>query len=927
MKKKNCKQNRRMIYKKTMCLTLSTIMVLSLEGCGHEEAKQETLPDDVQEQVLNDVLNAQVKASHSSEAGKEETVYVLADANGGVNQVIVSNWLKNADGGQSLADSSELTDIENVKGYETFEKDADGNIIWQADGSDIYYKGTTDKELPVEVKISYQLDGQNISADDLAGKSGRVTIRMDYENKETRKVRIGEKEQEIKVPFAMLSGMLLPQDTFSNIEVTNARLLSEGNNSIVVGLAFPGLKDSIDAEGLKDRLKDAEDKEAFEDLEIPDYIEVSADTESFELGMTMTVAMSDILSDIELTDSLDLSELNDSMDKLRDATDQLKDGTAELKDGSGQLKDGTGELAAGANELWDGTTELKDGSVQLKDGAVQLKDGTQELYEKSGLLNNGALALYDGTVALQAGTGTLAEGAGALQVGGQKLADGTGSLAAGVVQLNNGAIQVKNGVNQMVGQINKQMGMLKAAVGIPVNPGSPDEVSNSLQNPQTLLQLSYALNQVLNSPSGASAQAETSGDDILQGLTQQRAQVQAALDNANASLAAAQDHTASAQTEMAAACQGSIQEYMTVSGTHTEDSYVEMEVNVNVPTVVSVESVAEDSGESTGEESAAETDGSETNAGSVTEEISWQQQTVMGTGVVPKEVVDFESVQIQTVNADDVQQKAAAYQSAVEEAARYQAEINAYVMQLAMIDEEIALVEANTAQMAGQQAAQAQALSAAGMYAAALDGALTQIYTSINVDNSKDIAALMSGVEQLANGTQSALSGAQELNQGANELKNGLVSLNSGVGELADGASALKDGAEELKGGTGQLVEGTGTLNDGAGDLKDGMETLDDGIGTLKDGVGTLKDGVFTLDEGMNSLDEGALELLNGMFEFDEEGISKLTELFGDDVQDVVDRLKAVADAGKEYNTFTGLSEDMDGSVKFVIRTESVELK
>ena len=173
--------------------------------------------------------------------------------------------------------------------------------------------------------------------------------------------------------------MLFRSDTFSNIEVTNARLLSEGNNSVVVGIAFPGLKESINIEELKDKIEDEEEREKLEDKEIPDYIEITADARDFELGMTMTVAMSDILSDINLTDSFDLSELNDSMDELQEASNELKDGTVELKDGTGELKDGTGELLDGTMELWDGTVELKDGTQELAEKSVLLDDGAGQL--------------------------------------------------------------------------------------------------------------------------------------------------------------------------------------------------------------------------------------------------------------------------------------------------------------------------------------------------------------------------------------------------------------------------------------------------------------------------------------------------------------------------------------------------------------------
>lgn len=938
MRKRNG-QFRKTTQKKVLCLTLSSAMVLGLAGCGREEAPQAAATDEEQEQVLSGVLNAQVSPSHSREAGKEETVYVLADASGNVDQVIVSDWLKNGDGGQSLADSTDLQDIQNVKGYETFETDQDGNIIWQAKGSDIYYRGSTDKEVPVEVKISYQLDGKPISASELAGKSGRVTIRMDYENKETKKVEIGGKEEEIKIPFAMISGMILPQDVFSNIEVTNARLLSEGNNSIVVGLAFPGLKESIDADELKDKLENTEENKELKELEIPEYIEVSADTDCFELGMTMTVAMSDVLSDLQLTDSLDLSDLRGSMDDLRDATDQLKNGTVELKDGSGQLKDGTAELKDGTADLWDGVvalkdgsgqlqsgaSQLKDGASQLKDGASQLKDGTQELYDKSGLLKDGASALYDGTAELKDGAGKLADGTGALKEGGNKLAAGTGSLAAGAENLNDGALLVQGGVNQVAAQ----MGMLQARIGTPV--GSSAEFDAA--NPSTLLQLSCLLNESLKNASSQDGLADPFYQALLSNLQQQKAQAQEEVSSAAANLAAAQERARTAQAELLAACQGNTQEFEAVTGTHEEESYVE--VTVEAPVYTTTRTVTEGAEGEAGEEGETSKEGP-----TVVESTEVETQSVTGTGVVTKEVVDTDTIQVQSVDLDNLQQKVEAYQNAVEETSVYQADVDAYSRQVTALEEQIAQIDASADQIQQAQMALMQKWGPAITYAAYMDRYLKEISGALNSQESTaGMAALVKGAGDLANGTQSALAGAKELNNGANELKNGINSLNSGAEELAKGADTLKAGAGELKNGTGQLIDGTAKLNDGAGTLKegagtlsdgaialdDGIGTLDGGIATLKDGAGALKDGALLLDDGMGTLDEGALELLNGMFTFDEEGISKLTDLFGDDVQDVVDRLKAVADAGKEYNTFTRLPEHVDGSVKFIIKTEAVE--
>ncbi|MDE7339523.1 MAG: hypothetical protein K2N80_03025 [Lachnospiraceae bacterium] len=900
--------------KKTLCLGLSISMVLGLAGCGKAESEQAgVITEENQEDVLMEVLNAQVASSHSSEAGKEETVYVLADANGSINEVIVSDWLKNRDGSNSLADCSDLTDIRNVKGYETFDINESGDMVWQAEGADIYYRGSTEKEVPVEVKLSYWLDGKEITPEALAGKSGKVTIRMDYINRETKTIIIGGKEQEIKVPFAMISGVILPQDKFSNIEMSNARLLSEGNNSVVIGVAFPGLAESIQMEELKDKMNNREEGESLEDLEIPDYIEITADVVDFELGMTMTVAMSDVLSDIELTDSFDLSELNDSMEELKDATNELKDGTEELKDGSGKLKDGTVELVAGTDELLDGTTELKD--------------GTQELYEKSGLLDDGAkqlddgaAALYDGTVALQDGVTKLTDGTGALKNGSAQLADGTGSLVEGTKSLNDGALLVQGGIDQVA----SQMDVLKAGIGTPVTSSAGIDPAN----PATLLQVSWLLNQTLAQMSSSAGLSETYYNAILASLTAQKAEAQANLDTAQENLVAAQGQAAEAQVQLLEACQADTQDMEVVTDTYTETEYQTVQAEVPVytttkETIVTLAEIGGGSGQSDENDDGAEYD--ESGEDAAIEEIgrSTDESTEMTTELqdvevlMEKEIIETDTIQIQSVDVENLQEKVNGYQAALEEAAVYQAQVEAYSLQVEALDaaqEALAAADAD----AMQQLALMQQWGPAITYAAVLEQKLEEISDSLNSQESVGgITALVQGAGALADGTQTALLGAEALNSGANELKNGIEELNSGAGELADGAGNLKDGAATLKNGTNELQSGTGQL-------VEGTNTLNDGAGTLKDGVVTLKDGVLTLDEGMGTLDEGALALVDGMFEFDEEGISKLTDLFGDDVQDVLDRLRAVSDAGKEYNTFTRLPENTDGSVKFIIKTEAV---
>lgn len=300
-------------------------------------------------------VRAEESGESSSDAGKEETVYIFTDADGNPEKTVVSNWLKNPDGSKTLKDSSDLSDIKNVEGDETYTQSGN-QLTWQADGSDIYYQGTTSKQAPVSVKLSYQLDGKDISSDDLAGKSGHVKIRFDYENNATKTVTVGGKREEVKVPFAMVSGIILPVDNFKNVTVTNGRVLSEGKSNIVVGMAFPGLKESLNMDS-------ASFKNNIGDYNIPEYVEIEADATDFSLGMTLTVASTDIISKLKDAEDgkVDTSGITDSINELTDASSQLVDGVQQLKDGTSKLRNGTNDLANGGGKLKDGAGELAGG--------------------------------------------------------------------------------------------------------------------------------------------------------------------------------------------------------------------------------------------------------------------------------------------------------------------------------------------------------------------------------------------------------------------------------------------------------------------------------------------------------------------------------------------------------------------------------------
>lgn len=349
---------------------------------------------------------------------KEQTVYVNAEQNGNVEKVIVSNWLKNTDKESTLEDNSELNDITNVKGEESYIQGSNGKLVWAADGNDIYYQGETSQELPVSVKMTYFLDGREISAADLAGKSGKVKIRIDYTNNSSRNAKINGKKETIYTPFMMATGMILPTDTFTNVEVTNGKVISDGNNDIVLGIGFPGLYDSL-------KLGDLD---SFKDKESPDYVEITADVEDFSLALTATVATTGTLNELGLDDIDDLDDLQDSLDKLTESS------TA-LVEGSRALQEGIQELDSSADTLVDGLNSADDGAGQLKDGIDTM--------------NNSKGTLISGIDKLVAGMESLGSGAGSLQSGVKSYTDGAAQLNSGIDQVNTGAKQLNAGISQL----------------------------------------------------------------------------------------------------------------------------------------------------------------------------------------------------------------------------------------------------------------------------------------------------------------------------------------------------------------------------------------------------------------------------------------------------------------------------------------------
>lgn len=376
--------------------------------------------------------------ANAQKISKDESVYVNADESGATTKITVSNWLKNAGINGTINDESDLKDIQNVKGDEAFTQNGD-DVQWSAGSNDIYYQGTTDKELPVGVEIKYELDGKEIAAKDLLGQSGKLKITVSYTNKSKSTQTINGEKQEMYTPFVMATGIILPDDKFSNVEVDYGKIINEGSNNIVVGFGMPGMAESLDLD------EDAADK-------LPEGFTVTADVTDFSIGNTITFASPSILSDLELDDIDDLDDLENKLEKLVDSSEELVDGSKKLSDKMGELEDkfddyqdgekslnkgikdlvnGGATLKKGVKDYTDGVDTLAKGTQKYVNGAKQITDGNQKLYEAVKDMPSSYKEFSDGLQAYTKGVDTLADAKTSKQ-----LTDGADAVTAGIGTLN-----------------------------------------------------------------------------------------------------------------------------------------------------------------------------------------------------------------------------------------------------------------------------------------------------------------------------------------------------------------------------------------------------------------------------------------------------------------------------------------------------------
>ena len=228
------------------------------------------------------VLSLTFEATPVWALSKDETIYAKLNSDGRTNSVTVSEHL-NDNGSMEIVDRSHLNNIKNINGDETYTKDGD-KLVWEAKGNDIYYEGNTSENLPIEMNVKYYLNDEEMSVNDMLGKAGKVRIVLNYKNNKVNYVPVNGKIETLYTPFVVATTSLLSNTDNKNIKVTNGRVIDNGVTSVIVAISSPGLYESLNIEELKDL----------------DKVEISYDTEYFELNSIYSVATSKILEDNDL---------------------------------------------------------------------------------------------------------------------------------------------------------------------------------------------------------------------------------------------------------------------------------------------------------------------------------------------------------------------------------------------------------------------------------------------------------------------------------------------------------------------------------------------------------------------------------------------------------------------------------------------------
>lgn len=754
--------------------------------------------DDIADKLMDSV------SLKDNDADKDESVYLISDANGNVNKTIVVDHLKNKDKKDTLEDASNLSDIENVKGKQKFTQSGD-KLTWQAGGKDIYYQGTATEEPPVTQKVTYYLDGKEISPEDLAGKSGKVKIRFDYTNTTSYTETVNGEKQTVSVPFAAITGLVLG-DGFENIEVTNGKAEVSDSSSVVLGYALPGLKDSL---GIKDGDLDS-------DVNIPEYMEMTADVKNFSMPAAMTFVVN--ASDYVSTDGIDTSDLDDMINDLKDASTQLQDGSKTLAEGTDTLADGLSTLQSKLGTFASGVGTLKSGLKTYTDGVSTLSGGLNKLNSNVPTLSNGITTLNSSAKSLNDGVALLNATVSAKFTDSEKktLLD-----------------QVHSTLESQKSEIEKQAQTTVASQKTAIQ----KQAQSAVDLQKTDIQ-KQAQSTVADQKEDIEKKAQTAVDDQKEQIKSVAAETvkQQETEIKNQAASAVEQEFTSGKTDyITNEAKKQLESIKPVIESGVKAQFVQKMAEKN-PAITDYDSAKTFFDQNVGmKDGAAEA--------CVNEQIDTIINNLAG------------SVASTAKDASKIAAGEAAYTAASQtagEAAYTGASLAAGTAAYTAARQTAGEAAYAGASLAATTAAYTGASQAAttAAYTGAVSGAEQATITSAEQTKATVAASIN---QKQANG-YSLVTGMKALADGTQTLYNSVPTLTSGIKQLVDGSNTLVANNAQLNSGASQLADGTNQIVSGVDQLTTGSKTLSEGAHTLADGM------VQFNEEGINKI----LDAYNG---------------------------------------------------------------
>ena len=768
---------------------------------------------------------SETKTSSSATPAKDETVYVKVDDAGNQKDVTVSDQLKNISSLGTIDDVSDLKDIKNVKGDETFSEN-NGKLVWQGDKKDICYQGTTTKKIPVGMKVTYELDGKKVSADDLEGKSGHLKIHYEYQNTSADSGKY--------TPFLMATGLLMDGEKFSNVTVDNGKVISDGDRDIVIGMGLPQLKEQLTSVSSK-----------VDDLDIPDSFTVEADVTDYEKVEAVTVATNEVFNEVG-TDKFDsLDELKDSMTELQDASNKLVSGSGELKDGLDTLLSSSGTLVSGIDQLASGGNTLASGTGSLVSGANTLNSGLQTASSKvSGTLLPGVKALDLGVSQMQSklaakdalpklttGVATLDA---ALNTG--NAAEDQPSLVAAAASVDAGVQKAAPGANVL---------SQKVAGSGTIAKSLNKAIKGTAKETENIKIKAKAAKEAVEAASGKTKQEVTINSDNVDVSDVVGTATGVATGTATGAATGTAEVSYDGGTQNAAAI-ATLQTALTeVEGNSAATEAIQNAIN-------SLQGEQKVSGDATMSD-ATINDATMSDAIIENANVGTGKATVSTTMEVtdPKLQKALDSLTELMEMTDGV------YNDFYSE--------TGLLFNMAKVDNLL-----NSSTSVGNQKVPSAVETASAV--------------------NEGLKELKAGTPALAAGINQVAAGATELNEGVNgkdglvsQVNSGVIQLKSGTAQLlagVDGTNGLASGLGQLAAGSSQLASGASQLNSGAGTLSTGLNTLQSSTGALVSGVERLDSGAAELNSGMIQFNEEGIEKLVSVFDGDVDSLlDKANEL------------------------------------------------